>query len=322
VTEAERRAALEQVADDVRACTACRLHEGRSQAVPGEGHPSTEVLFIGEAPGLNEDRQGRPFVGAAGQFLTELLGSLGWRRDEVFITNVVKCRPPQNRDPEPDEIEACGPFLRRQLDILDPALVVTLGRHSMARFMPGTRIGQVHGTFRPGPPELGAGDSLVFAMYHPAAALHQGSLRQTLLDDMGQVPAALLEARRRRTVDIAPAVGPAVVSAVAQIDREAAPALERVLEEPGPANTVVESVRVAAEPTLDAAPPPADAGPIAEARSDQHVGPDQESGPPPAAASPRPEVEGEPVEAVLAAIAAVPEAAHPSDVPDDQMTLF
>ncbi len=198
MTEDERRAALEAVADEVRVCTRCRLHEGRTKAVPGEGSPSTEVLFVGEGPGLNEDRQGRPFVGAAGQFLTELLGSVGWRREDVFITNVVKCRPPQNRDPEPDEIAACDPFLRRQMAILEPALVVTLGRHSMGRFLPGARIGQVHGTVRPAPDGSGAGDGAVFAMYHPAAALHQGSLRQTLLDDMARVPDALVDVRRRR----------------------------------------------------------------------------------------------------------------------------
>jgi len=235
VIEIERRAALEQVAEEVRSCTRCRLHEGRTNAVPGEGHPSTEAFFVGEGPGLNEDRQGRPFVGAAGQFLTELLGSVGWRREDVFISNVVKCRPPQNRDPEPDEIEACAPFLRRQLDALDPALVVTLGRHSMGRFMPGARIGQVHGTFRPGPAELGAGNALVFAMYHPAAALHQGSLRQTLLDDMAQVPAALIEARRRRAADAPPDAadrevalrGPEAVPA----DQEAAPIAPAALPE-------------------------------------------------------------------------------------------
>lgn len=167
-------------------------------AVPGEGHPSTEVVFVGEGPGFNEDRQGRPFVGAAGTFLRELLGSVGWRRDEVFITNIVKCRPPGNRDPEPDEVAACAPYLHRQLEALDPALIVTLGRHSLARFMPGGRIGQVHGTTRPVDPETGARDATVFAMYHPAAALHQGSLRQTLLDDMTQVPAALVASRERR----------------------------------------------------------------------------------------------------------------------------
>src|SRR6185312_15892494 len=146
---AERRAALEAIAAEVRDCTRCRLHVGRTRSVPGEGNPSTEVVFVGEGPGFNEDRLGRPFVGRAGDLLVRLLGSIGWRREDVFITNVVKCRPPDNRD---------------------PAVIVTLGRHSMGRFMPGARISQAHGTMRPVDPATGAGDALVFAMYHPAAA--------------------------------------------------------------------------------------------------------------------------------------------------------
>ena len=198
MTEAERRAALEDIAAEVRACNRCRLHETRTQAVPGEGHPSTEVVFVGEGPGFNEDRLGRPFVGRAGDLLVRHLGSVGWRRDEVFITNVVKCRPPENRDPGPDEIAACAPFLRRQLEVLDPALIVTLGRHSMARFMPGARISQAHGTVRPAEPDTGATDAMVFAMYHPAAALRSTDVERQSYDDMGRVPAALEDARRRR----------------------------------------------------------------------------------------------------------------------------
>jgi uracil-DNA glycosylase family 4 len=198
VTEAERRAALDAIAAEVAVCTRCRLHQTRTRAVPGEGTAATEVVFVGEGPGFNEDRQGKPFVGQAGALLTELLAAVGWSRDEVFITNVVKCRPPENRDPEPDEIAACGPFLGRQLEALDPALVVTLGRFSMARFSPGARIGQVHGTFRKADPESGAPEALTFAMYHPAAALHQGSLKATLFRDMEGVPAALIEARSLR----------------------------------------------------------------------------------------------------------------------------
>ena len=140
MTDADRGAALEAIAAEVRTCTSCRLHETRTRAVPGEGNPDTEVVFVGEGPGFNEDRQGRPFVGRAGALLGKFLATLGWRRDDVFITNIVKCRPPENRDPEPDEIAACAPYLRRQLEILDPALVVTLGRHSLGRFMPGERI--------------------------------------------------------------------------------------------------------------------------------------------------------------------------------------
>ena len=176
MTHDERLAALEEVASDVRSCTRCRLHETRTRAVPGEGNPDTEVVFVGEGPGQNEDRQGRPFVGRAGDLLVKFLATLRWRRDEVFITNIVKCRPPDNRDPEPDEIAACAPYLQRQLEILDPALIVTLGRHSLGRFMPGSRISQAHGTVRPVDPSTGASSALVFAMYHPAAALRTLSL--------------------------------------------------------------------------------------------------------------------------------------------------
>ena len=198
MTEAERRAALEAIAAEVRACTRCRLHEGRTMAVPGEGHPSTEVVFVGEGPGMNEDRQGRPFVGRAGDLLVQLLGSIGWRRDDVYITNIVKCRPPENRDPEPDEVAACAPYLQRQLEVLDPALVVTLGRHSMARFMPGTTISRAHGTVRPVDPVTGARDAMVFAMYHPAAALRTTAIEQASYADVALVPAALNDARARR----------------------------------------------------------------------------------------------------------------------------
>ncbi len=213
MTRDERRAALEQIANEVRACTACRLHEGRTRAVPGEGDPDTEVVFVGEGPGFNEDREGRPFVGRAGGLLVRLLGSIGWQRDDVFITNVVKCRPPDNRDPEPDEIAACAPFLRRQLEALDPAVVVTLGRYSMGTFMPGARIGQVHGTTTPADPATGARDALVFAMYHPAAALRTPALERDSLDDIGRVPAVLRRSRDRRAGmpqpgEDAPAVSP------------------------------------------------------------------------------------------------------------------
>jgi DNA polymerase len=198
VTRDERRAALDQIANEVRSCTACRLHEGRTRAVPGEGDPDTEVVFVGEGPGFNEDREGRPFIGRAGGLLVRLLASIGWQRDDVFITNVVKCRPPDNRDPEPDEIAACAPFLRRQLEALDPAVVVTLGRYSMGTFMPGARIGQVHGTTTPADPATGARDAMVFAMYHPAAALRTPALERDSLEDIARVPAVLQRARDGR----------------------------------------------------------------------------------------------------------------------------
>ena len=207
MTEGERRAALEAIAAEVRDCTRCRLHEARRHAVPGEGSPDTEVVFVGEGPGQNEDEQGRPFVGAAGGLLTELLRSIGWRREDVFITNVVKCRPPGNRDPEPDEIAACAPYLRRQLEVLDPAVVVTLGRFSLGTFMPGARIGAAHGTSRPVDPSRGAAAAQAFAMYHPAAAFRQAQLRETLFTDMAALPELLLRSRESRAARTASSVG-------------------------------------------------------------------------------------------------------------------
>ena len=212
MTDVERRQALEAIGAEVRSCTDCRLHEGRTRAVPGEGDPDTEVVFVGEGPGFNEDRLGRPFVGRAGDLLVKLLASIGWRREEVFITNVVKCRPPDNRDPQPDEIAACARYLQRQLEVLDPAVVVTLGRHSMARFMPGARISQAHGTVRPVDPASGARSALVYAMYHPAAALRTPSIERESFADIAGVPVALLDARRRRE-EAAPEVSVAAAEA-------------------------------------------------------------------------------------------------------------
>jgi uracil-DNA glycosylase family 4 len=199
VTAAERRAALEAIATEVRACTHCRLSQTRTKAVPGEGHPDTEVVFVGEGPGQTEDQQGRPFVGRAGELLVRLLGTLGWRRQEVFITNIVKCRPPGNRDPEPDEIAACAPYLKRQLEVLDPAVVVTLGRFSMAHFRPGERITQIHGTAVVAPPETGARDALAYALYHPAAALRSTEVERQSYIDIAGLPKVVLDARARRT---------------------------------------------------------------------------------------------------------------------------
>ena len=213
MTPAERRAALEAVGSEVRACTRCRLHAGRTSAVPGEGHADTEVVFVGEGPGMNEDRQGRPFVGRAGDLLVRFLATIGWTRDEVFITNVVKCRPPDNRDPEPDEIAACLPYLERQLGIIDPALIVTLGRHSMGRFIPGARIGHAHGTLHPVDPATGAGAAMVYAMYHPAAALRSSDVERQSYDDAAGIPAALLEARRRRETTTSTTTQSAVLTA-------------------------------------------------------------------------------------------------------------
>lgn len=208
MSSSERQAALDAIAAEVRACTGCRLAGTRTRAVPGEGSADTEVVFVGEGPGYHEDQQGRPFVGRAGELLNRLLGSVEWPRQDVFITNVVKCRPPDNRDPEPDEIAACAPFLRRQLEVLDPALVVTLGRHSMGRFLPGARISQVHGTTARVDPATGARDATVLAMYHPAAALRTPAIEKESYADIGHAPRALLESRARRAAAETPASVP------------------------------------------------------------------------------------------------------------------
>ena len=183
-------ASLARIAAAVRGCTRCPLARGRTHAVPGEGNLLSDVLLVGEGPGAREDATGRPFVGAAGQLLTELLHAIGWERQDVFITNVVKCRPPGNRDPEADEIAACSVYLDGQERALQPAVVVSLGRHSLQRYLPGARIGAVHGRLR-----RSYSGQHVFPMYHPAAALHQASLRETLFRDIRGLPAALLAAR-------------------------------------------------------------------------------------------------------------------------------
>jgi uracil-DNA glycosylase len=176
----------------VRSCVRCPLSRTRTHAVPGEGPIPCEVMFIGEGPGMNEDRQGRPFVGAAGQFLDELLRAAGLRRDEVYICNVLKCRPPNNRDPLPTEIEACGDFLDEQIAMVDPLVIVSLGRYSMARFFPQAKISRVHGQSRD------IGGRMFVPMYHPAAALHQQSLRETIVQDFRTIPEVLNRARTLR----------------------------------------------------------------------------------------------------------------------------
>jgi uracil-DNA glycosylase family 4 len=184
---------LEELHKEIEQCRRCRLAQGRTRAVPGEGPADAKIMFIGEGPGFQEDRQGRPFVGPAGQFLNELLASIGLDRSKVYITNVVKSRPPNNRDPQPDEIAACAPWLEQQIAIIRPKIIVTLGRFSMARYFPGQTIGRIHGTSKK------VGDTYVFAMYHPAAALHQDSLKETLRADMRKLPALLaqIEAEER-----------------------------------------------------------------------------------------------------------------------------
>ena len=181
---------LAQVAAEVNACKLCKLYKTATRGVPGEGPADAKIMFIGEAPGFNEDRQGRPFVGAAGQFLEELLALAGLRRQDVFIANVVKHRPPNNRDPEPDEIGACAGYMDRQIAAIDPRVIVTLGRFSMARWFPGERISRIHGQPR------WADGRLIVPMMHPAAALHQAQNRPLIENDFRRLPEILAEAER------------------------------------------------------------------------------------------------------------------------------
>ena len=179
---------LKQVADETSVCTKCELHHSRINAVPGEGPSNADLLFIGEGPGFHENEQGRPFVGAAGRFLEELLENVGMSREQVYITNVVKCRPPGNRDPRPEEIEICTrDYLDRQIQSIKPKVIVTLGRFSMALYLPNAKISEVHGQ------PLRVKGCLVVPMYHPAAALHQGSLRPVIESDFSKLPELISE---------------------------------------------------------------------------------------------------------------------------------
>ncbi|GAB4413928.1 MAG: uracil-DNA glycosylase [Anaerolineae bacterium] len=175
----ERRAALEQIAQEIRACQACPLHSARTRVVPGAGRPDAEIMFIGEAPGYHEDQQGLPFVGASGKYLGELLAMIGLTRNDVFITNVVKCRPPGNRDPLPAEIDTCvKTYLNRQIEIIRPKIIVTLGRFSMALFFPATaRITKIHGQPRR------ADGRIYYPVFHPAAVLRNMNLRPAMEAD-------------------------------------------------------------------------------------------------------------------------------------------
>ncbi len=182
---AERQKALEALHEEVRRCTRCPLHKGRTQAVPGAGPVTAEIMFIGEAPGFHEDQQGIPFVGAAGKLLNQMLEKAGIARESIYITNVIKCRPPGNRDPKPEEVEACRGYLERQIEIINPKVIVTLGRYSMARAFPNEKISRIHGQPRR------VDGRIYFPMYHPAAALHQPSLRRVVEEDFLKLKAVL-----------------------------------------------------------------------------------------------------------------------------------
>lgn len=178
---------MTELYEEIASCQRCILSESRKNAVPGEGPEDADIVFIGEGPGFHEDQQARPFVGAAGQFLEELLEGINLRRENVYICNVIKCRPPGNRDPLPEEIEACQPYLERQIKLIAPRMIVTLGRFSMERYFPGAKISQIHGQARK------IEGIIYYPMYHPAAALHQPRWRQLVKDDMSKIPQLLAQ---------------------------------------------------------------------------------------------------------------------------------
>jgi DNA polymerase len=182
--------ALSELNTEIALCQQCEIAKYRNKVVPGEGAEDAEVMFIGEAPGWHEDQQGRPFVGPAGKYLDELLASIGLRREQVYIANVIKCRPQGNRDPLPTEIQNCRKWLERQIEIIRPKMIVTLGRYSMEMFFPGKSISKIHGTAQK------RDNVIYYAMYHPAAALHQQSLRQAIEADMLKIPSLLTQAEK------------------------------------------------------------------------------------------------------------------------------
>lgn len=183
---------LDALREEIAVCTRCELHRAATNPVPGDGNANARILLIGEAPGFHEDAQGKPFVGNSGKFLTDLLEKAGLNREDVFITNVVKHRPPGNRDPLPDEMAACSYFLEQQIEIIDPDVIVTLGRFSLAKYFPGQRISKIHGQ----PKEVGG--RYIVPMYHPAAALHNGSLRPQIEADFQKLPRLLAERDKAR----------------------------------------------------------------------------------------------------------------------------
>jgi len=177
---------LEKLNKQMSQCKKCALRAGCSRVVFGDGNPAAKILFIGEAPGKKEDELGIPFVGAAGKFLNEMLATIKLRREDIYIVNVCKCRPPENRDPLPEEIKSCWPWLEKQIEIIDPKIIVTLGRHSLNRFVPDAKISEAHGkVFEINIPKIGK--RKIFALYHPAAALYNGSMRKTLLADFKKI---------------------------------------------------------------------------------------------------------------------------------------
>lgn len=280
---------LADIARLVRECTDCPLHQGRTQAVPGEGPDAAELLFIGEGPGVQEDRQGRPFVGPAGGFLEELLQSIGMTRDQVYIANMVKCRPPNNRDPAPGEIAACAKYLERQIELINPRLIVTLGRFSTGRFLPGQAISRVRGRLRT------VNGQRIYPIMHPAAGLRRQEMKDAIVDDFQKL-AGLLEVLRMEVdpplaVESPVAEDAAAGNALAENDNDtdAAPGVREV--EMDYTETAPAPPEIATDPTptpatgttfWGAPAPMPSAAAYAAADVDDDLDPDEESDLPPA----------------------------------------
>lgn len=198
---------LDEIARLVRQCSDCELGLGRKNAVPGEGSPNADLMIIGEGPGAQEDLLGRPFVGRAGQFLDELLAYIGLKREDVFIANMVKCRPPENRDPLPAEVSACNKYLERQIELLDPLLIVTLGRVSLTRFFPGVSMTRARGQVRE------KDGRFIYPVMHPAAALYRQEVRPGIIEDFKAIPGVLDDIRNSSAT---PVPAPAPESPAAQ----------------------------------------------------------------------------------------------------------
>jgi DNA polymerase len=198
----EKQHLLETIAQEIRACKSCPLHSGRTHAVPGEGPFSAQLMFVGEAPGFHEDQQARPFVGASGRYLEELLRTIGLTREDVFITNIVRCRPPENRDPLQSEIQACQGYLDRQIAVLQPLVIATLGRFSMAYFIPQGKISKIHGQ------PVRDGQRVYFPLFHPAAVLRTPSLREVMAADFKMLKSLLDDLAKNPPSDDSPSSPP------------------------------------------------------------------------------------------------------------------
>lgn len=206
MTDANPQVQLQEINAEIRACTKCSLHESRTHAVPGSGPATADIMFVGEAPGFHEDQQAEPFVGASGKYLTDLLAGIGLKRSDVYITNIIRCRPPGNRDPFLSEIEACEPYLERQIQVIKPKIIATLGRFSMAYFLPKAKISKIHGQ------PVREGGRVYFPLFHPAAALRNPGLRDVMAADFQKMKALIGELEKNPPDDTPPPPKPKQLS--------------------------------------------------------------------------------------------------------------